>query len=298
MSLCQLADIFLMPDTLPLPELSQSTIAFTREVQVTDERGRSSLISIPAERPLTVYLDKRELVTLMSMGCNPEALVLGYLRNQRLVRDIHQIAAVQVDWEVGAAAVTTRNGVVDIEERTAKRVVTTGCGQGTVFGGLMDEVDQIVLPDQARIRQSALYRIIDTIRTQQSVYKKAGSVHGCALFSQHGDLLYFVEDVGRHNAVDAIAGKMWLDGMEGGDKIFYTTGRLTSEMVIKGAQMGIPILLSRSGTTEMGHQVAEQVGMSLFSRCTGRHFLLLTHAQRMVFEPELFAEVMTVTEQV
>ncbi|MCU6432907.1 formate dehydrogenase accessory sulfurtransferase FdhD [Undibacterium sp. Jales W-56] len=272
-----------------LPQLTQSQVALTKEVQVLDERGRVSTISIPAERPLTVYLDKRELVTLMTMGGNPEALVLGYLRNQRLVRRIDELASVQVDWEVGAAAVTSHHGIAQIEERTAKRVVTTGCGQGTVFGDLMDEVDQIHLPVDARLSQSALYRIVDTIRVHPSIYKKAGSVHGCALFSAQGDLLYFVEDVGRHNAVDAIAGKMWLDGMAGGDKVFYTTGRLTSEMVIKGAQMGIPILLSRSGTTEMGHRVAEQVGMSLFSRCTGRHFLLLTHPQRLVFQLD-FAE--------
>jgi FdhD protein len=132
-----------------------------------------------------------------------------------------------------------------------------------------------------------VYRIVETIRTQQSVYKQAGSVHGCALFSNTGELLYFVEDVGRHNAVDAIAGLMWLDGVNGEDKVFYTTGRLTSEMVIKGAQMGIPFLLSRSGTTQMGHMVAEKVGMSLLARCSGRHFLLLSGAERLVFEPEM-----------
>ncbi len=269
-----------------LPQFTHSDVALTKEVQVRDERGRLSTIFIPVERSLTVYLDKRELLTLMTMGGNPEMLVLGYLRNQRLIRSLSEIVAVQVDWDVNAVAVTTHHGVTDIEERTSKRVVTTGCGQGTVFGGLMDEVDQIHLPMDARIKQSALYRVVDTIRTHPSVYKKAGSVHACALFSASGELLYFVEDVGRHNAVDAIAGKMWLDDMAGGDKIFYTTGRLTSEMVIKGAQMGIPILLSRSGTTEMGLQVAEQVGMSLFSRCTGRHFLLLSHEQRLEFELE------------
>ncbi|CAN5705876.1 formate dehydrogenase accessory sulfurtransferase FdhD [soil metagenome] len=266
------------------PQLSQSQVALTKEIQVLDERGRRSVISVPVERSLTLYLDKRELLTLMTMGANPETLVLGYLRNQRLIRSLSDIAAVQVDWDVNAVAVTTRHGVADIEQRTAKRVVTTGCGQGTVFGGLMDEVDQIHLACDAKIKQSAIYRVVDTIRTHPSIYKKAGSVHACALFSAAGELLYFVEDVGRHNAVDAIAGKMWLDAMSGGDKIFYTTGRLTSEMVIKGAQMGIPILLSRSGTTEMGLQVAEQVGMSLLSRCSGRHFLLLTHPQRLEFE--------------
>jgi len=165
--------------------------------------------------------------------------------------------------------------------------VTTGCGQGSVFGGLMDEVETITLPPDARLAQSVVYRVVDTIRTQQSVYKQAGSVHGCALFSNSGELLYFVEDVGRHNAVDAIAGLMWLDGVAGADKVFYTTGRLTSEMVIKGAQMGIPFLLSRSGTTQMGHMVAGKVGMSLLARCSGTHFLLLAGAERLVFEPGL-----------
>jgi len=141
-----------------------------------------------------------------------------------------------------------------------------------------------------------VYRIVETIRTQQSVYKQAGSVHGCALFSNTGELLYFVEDVGRHNAVDAIAGLMWLDGVQGEDKVFYTTGRLTSEMVIKGAQMGIPFLLSRSGTTQMGHMVAEKVGMSLLARCTGRHFLLLSGEERLVFEPE-FLEALELERQ-
>jgi len=269
------------------PELSQASARLTHEVSALDERGRPSTIAIPAERPLTVYVDKREIVTLMSLGGAPEALTLGYLRNQRLVRAIEDIVSIQVDWSVDAVAVVTRNGILDVEERIAKKVVTTGCGQGSVFGGLMDEVDQIALPPDARLRQSVVYRIVETIRTQQSIYKQAGSVHGCALFSQDGELLYFVEDVGRHNAVDAIAGLMWLDGVEGADKVFYTTGRLTSEMVIKGAQMGIPFLLSRSGTTQMGHMVAEKVGMSLLARCSGKHFLLLAGHERLVFEPDL-----------
>jgi FdhD protein len=271
------------------PQLSQARAHLTHEVTAVDEKGRHSVISIPAERPLTVYVDKRELVTLMTLGGAPEALTLGYLRNQRLVRSIDDVVSVQVDWAVDAVAVVTRNGIADVEERTAKKVVTTGCGQGSVFGGLMDEVDRITLPADARLSQSVVYRIVDTIRTQQSIYKQAGSVHGCALFSNSGELLYFIEDVGRHNAVDAIAGLMWLEGMEGADKVFYTTGRLTSEMVIKGAQMGIPFLLSRSGTTQMGHMVAERVGMSLLARCTGKHFLLLAGQERLVFEPELLA---------
>jgi len=271
------------------PLLSQASAALTHDVDVVDERGRRSTIAIPAERPLTVYVDKRELVTLMTLGGAPEALTLGYLRNQRLVRSVDEIESVQVDWSVDAVAVVTRNGIADVEARTAKKVVTTGCGQGSVFGGLMDEIDQISLPPQARLAQSVIYKIVDTIRTQNSIYKQAGSVHGCALFSSSGELLHFFEDVGRHNAVDAIAGRMWLEDIAGGDKVFYTTGRLTSEMVMKGAQMGIPFLLSRSGTTQMGHMVAERVGMSLLSRCSGKHFLVLSGQERIVFEPGLLA---------
>lgn len=275
------------------PALSNASIELTHDVDVLDERGRASTIAIPAERPLTVYVDKRELVTLMTLGSAPEALTLGYLRNQRLVRSIEEIISLQVDWDVSAVAVKTRAGIADIEERTARKVVTTGCGQGSVFGGLMDEVDAIALPPAARLAQSVLYRIVDTIRVQPSIYKRAGSVHGCALFSSEGELLYFIEDVGRHNAVDAIAGKMWLDDMDGGDKVFYTTGRLTSEMVIKGAQMGIPFLLSRSGTTRMGHVVAQRLGMTLLARCTGKHFLLLTGKERLMYEPHLLSGVMS-----
>lgn len=269
------------------PALSDARAVLTRDILSIDERGRRKVLAIPAERPLTVYVDKRELVTLMTLGSAPEMLTLGYLRNQRLVRKLADIVSIQVDWSVDAVAVVTRNGIADIEQRTAKKVVTTGCGQGSVFGGLMDEVDSIVLPPDARLTQSSVYRIVETIRTQQSVYKQAGSVHGCALFTRDGELLYFVEDVGRHNAVDAIAGLMWLDGVDGADKIFYTTGRLTSEMVIKGAQMGIPFLLSRSGTTQMGQMVAGRVGMALLTRCSGRHFLLVAGHERLVFEPHL-----------
>jgi FdhD protein len=276
------------------PLLSSASAALTRAVEVMDERGRLSTVFIPAERPLTVYVDKRELVTLMTLGGAPEALTLGYLRNQRLVRSLDEVDSVQVDWEVNAVAVITRNGIADVEERTSKKVVTTGCGQGSVFGGLMDEIDTISLSPDARLKQSTLYKVVDAIRVHKSIYKQAGSVHGCALFSNDGEMLYFVEDVGRHNAVDAIAGRMWLDNVVGEDNIFYTTGRLTSEMVIKGAQMGMPFLLSRSGTTQMGHMVAERLGMSLLARCTGKHFLLLTGKERLILEPHTLEDSLRV----
>jgi FdhD protein len=266
------------------PLLSNAIRKLTHEVEVTDERGRASTIAIPAEQPLTIYVDKRELVTLMTLGGSPEALTLGYLRNQRFIKNIEDIVSVQVDWDVEAAAVVTRKGLDRIEERTAKQTVTTGSGEGSIFGGLMDEVDSIVLAPEARLKQSTLHTIIDTVRTHRSIYKQAGSLHGCGLFSAEGELIYFAEDVGRHNAVDAIAGKMWFDDVRGDDKIFYTTGRLTSEMVMKGAQMGIPFLLSRSGATQMGHMVAERLNMSLFARCSGPHFLLLSGVERFIFD--------------
>ncbi|NIC40470.1 formate dehydrogenase accessory sulfurtransferase FdhD [Aquabacterium sp. A08] len=267
----------------PLPRLTAAQAPLTREVRVVNEFGESRDIAIPAERDLTVYVDKRELVTLMTLGAHPEWLVLGYLRNQRLVRSVHDIESITVDWEVGAASVKTRAGIDGIEARTARRVVTTGCGQGSVFGGLMDEIDQIALPPEARLRQSDLYAMLKAIRERDSVYKSAGSVHGCALF-RGSELLVFVEDVGRHNAVDTIAGWMWLQdpaAMDGADKAFYTTGRLTSEMVIKSAQMGVPVVVSRSGTTQMGLAVAERVGLCAVGRATHQRFLCFTHPQRL-----------------
>jgi FdhD protein len=277
-----------MPDC-PLPHLTRASAPLTREVAVVNEHGEASTLSIPAERALTVYVDKRELVTLMTLGAQPELLVLGYLRNQRLVRAVDEVESITVDWDVGAAAVKTREGIANVEERTAKRVVTTGCGQGSVFGDLMDEVDQIALSPLARLTQAQLYGIVNAIRLQESTYKSAGSVHGCALFRGE-EMLIFVEDVGRHNAIDTIAGWMWMQDaalMEAGDKVFYTTGRLTSEMVIKSAQMGVPIVVSRSGITQMGHMVAERVGLCAIGRATGRHFYCYSAAQRLVLQPEL-----------
>jgi FdhD protein len=258
---------------------------------VINEWGEAVSSTIPCERALTVYVDKRELVTLMTLGGHPELLVLGFLRNQRLVQSVHEIESITVDWEVGAAAVKTRKGIANIEQRTAKRVVTTGCGQGSVFGGLMDDVDSIVLP-RATLLQSQLYGIVNAIRVQESIYKAAGSVHGCALF-QGDDMLVFIEDVGRHNAIDTIAGWMWMnrsvsgESLLGADKVFYTTGRLTSEMVIKAAQMGVPIVVSRSGITEMGLEVAQRVGLCAIGRATHKRFLCYSALERLQLEPEL-----------
>lgn len=265
-----------------LPYLTQATAPLTCEISATNESGQLETHSIPAERALTVYVDNRELVTLMTLGAHPELLVLGFLRNQRLVQSVNEIDSITVDWEVGAAAVKTRHGISDIEAKTSKRVVTTGCGQGSVFGDLMAEVDLIRLP-QASLAQAQLYGLINAIRLQESTYKSAGSVHGCALFCGE-KMLMFVEDVGRHNAIDTIAGWMWMQEaptMQGDDKIFYTTGRLTSEMVIKSAQMGVPIVVSRSGITQMGYEVANRMGLCTIGRATNKRFLCYTQPERL-----------------
>ena len=341
---------------MPLPHLTQARAPLTCEIDAVNEYGEQQKVSIPAERALTVYVDKRELVTLMTLGAQPELLVLGYLRNQRLVTQVSDIESITVDWEVGAAAVKTRHGIENIEEKTARRVVTTGCGQGSVFGRLMDEVDQIVLPADACITQGQLYALVNTIRLKETTYKSAGSVHACALFALTGatpDILLFVEDVGRHNAIDTIAGWMWMNmaptlvasrttlppegaaapadwqsqirgpGWSGSEVstlpaacgslplrpdeagsaapageddaptpvasglVFYTTGRLTSEMVIKSAQMGVPVVVSRSGITQMGHQVAQAVGLCAIGRATNKRFVCYTSPQRLQLQPEL-----------
>jgi FdhD protein len=271
--------------------LTAAQAPLTRSVTTVNEHGETETLSIPAERPLTVYVDRRELVTLMTLGAHPEWLVLGYLRNQRLVATPDEVESVTVDWEVEAAAVKTREGIARIEERTARRVVTTGCGQGSVFGDLMGEVEALRLPD-VRITQAQLYAIVNAIRLQESTYKSAGSVHGCALFRGE-EMLLFVEDVGRHNAIDTIAGWMWLNGVESAADadaaplVFYTTGRLTSEMVIKSAQMGVAIVVSRSGMTQMGFEIAERLGLCAIGRATNKHFLCYSGRERLVLQPEL-----------
>ncbi|MDP3138949.1 MAG: formate dehydrogenase accessory sulfurtransferase FdhD [Burkholderiaceae bacterium] len=277
-----------MPRPDRIPHLTQARAPLTRDIEVLNEHGRRETIAIPAERALTVYVDKRELVTLMTLGAHPELLVLGYLRNQRLLASAQDIESITVDWDVGAAAVRTRHGIDRIEERTSRRVVTTGCGQGSVFGDLMDEIDTLELPP-AQLTQAQLYGIVNAIRLKESTYKSAGSVHGCALFRGE-ELLIFVEDVGRHNAIDTIAGWMWLQDDaqgSGADKVFYTTGRLTSEMVIKSAQMGVPIVVSRSGITQMGHGLAEQLGLCAIGRATNKRFVCYSAMHRLVLQPEL-----------
>ncbi|HEY9529939.1 MAG TPA: formate dehydrogenase accessory sulfurtransferase FdhD [Burkholderiales bacterium] len=263
------------------PRLTNAARPATFEVEAYNERGEMVPTAIAGEHPLTLYLDKREIVTLMTLGHAPEALALGYLRNQRLVDSVDDIAAVQVDWETESVAITTRKKK-DLKSRLKKKTVTTGCGQGTMFGDLMEEIDSVKLRDDVRLADADLFVLLEKVRRHETIYKQAGAVHGCALATTAGDILMFVEDVGRHNAVDAIAGFMWLEAIDGSDKVFYTTGRLTSEMVIKCAQMRIPFLVSRSGLTQMGHEIASKVGLTMLGRASGRHYLAFTGKERLV----------------
>ncbi len=264
------------------PEMTQAGLAPTYTVTAVDEYGRTRNLDIAGERPLTLYLDKREIVTLMTLGEYPEALAIGYLRNQHFIEDICQIKTVQVDWDSAAVAVTSHSGTAGESSRLDKRTVTTGCGQGTVFGDILEKLQNIKL-NKRTFRQSEIYSLLRQITAHNEVYKQAGAVHGCAL-CQGTEILYFVEDVGRHNAVDAIAGLMWLAGIQGDDKTFYTTGRLTSEMVIKVAQMGIPLLLSRSGITQMGLEIGQKTGVTLIGRAKGRHLLVYSGAEWVDFD--------------
>lgn len=255
------------------PKMTNEGINKLHSTIALDEVGKPREIALTGERQLTIYLDKQEIVTLMTMGAQPELLTLGYLRNQGLIKLLDDVIAVQVDWNVDSVAVTTRQNQPNISHILAKKTVTTGCGQGTMFGDVMASFDELTItcPD---FTADTIYQILDGLTEYNQVYKQAGAVHGCALCSNSGHVDVFVEDVGRHNAVDAISGWILLNNISGADKVFYTTGRLTSEMVIKAAQMQVPLLLSRSGITEMGLSIAQKIGIGLVARAKGKHFLV------------------------
>ena len=264
-------------------DLSNSKRPDTAKINVVDEYNNERSFSITGELPLTIYVDKKEIVTLMTLGHYPEALVVGYLRNQGIIEDISQLKSVHVDWSVNAAAVTTNSlDLSKVSNKLKHRVVTSGCGQGTTFGGIMDELKSNKVND-FMIKQSTIYHLLKLLHDKNEIYRKSGAVHGCALCDKD-KILDFVEDVGRHNAVDAIAGHMWLNDISGNDKLFYTTGRLTSEMVIKVAQMNIPTLLSRSGITEMGLSVARETNVTLLGRAKGKHFLVYNGKDKIEFD--------------
>jgi len=269
------------------PAMTDHGLRPSHEVVAVDEYGQPRSGFIAGERALTLYLDDREIVTLMTLGTHPEMLTLGYLLNQRLVPCLESVDSVRVDWDKGEVRVESFERIADLEEKLKHRTVTTGCGQGTVFGRIGEQIEKIRLP-RRQISQSLIYSLLSQISDHNEVYRRAGGVHGCALCScdHTGDseIHLFVEDVGRHNAADAISGYMWLNAIDGSDKWFYTTGRLTSEMVIKVAQMQIPILLSRSGVTYRGLELAQKIGVVLIARAKGRHFLVYNGADQIAFD--------------
>ncbi|MEZ8280371.1 formate dehydrogenase accessory sulfurtransferase FdhD [Vibrio splendidus] len=254
----------------------------TIEVEVFDEYGEKLTKQIACERPLTVMLNWKEIVTLMTLGSRPESLVLGYLKNQSFLSDPEAVESIIIDWETSSAAVITKEDTSQLEQALKKKTVTSGCGQGTMFGNVMKQLEDYQVP-QTKIKQSEIYTALEALTHYNDTYKKAGAVHGCAV-CQDDKVLSFVEDVGRHNAVDTLAGEMWLNKESGEDKIFYTTGRLTSEMVIKVAQMGIPVLLSRSGVTQMGLDLAQQFGITTIARAKGLRFQVFTGAEKIEFD--------------
>ena len=256
----------------------------TQRVEGIDQDGVALATSVTVERPLTLFLNGQEIVTMMSICDFPEYLAVGYLLNQNMLLPDDAITAVEYETDIDTVVVRTERET-NYEEKLKKKTLTSGCAQGTVFGDVMEQFENSVLPDDAVLRLSWLYGLLKKINTAPSLYLEAGAIHGCALCQEDRPLLY-MEDVGRHNAVDKIAGYMHLHDMKGDDKIFYTTGRLTSEMVIKTVQMSIPILVSRSGFTAWGVELARNAGLLLIGRAKGRRFIALSGEHRLVFDVE------------
>jgi len=274
-----------MPENVPYqPIMSDEGLSPAHGIVAVNEFGEAVDAHIPGELPLTIRVDGMEVVTLMTLGTQPEALTLGYIRNQKLIEDIGLIKSVQVDWDREVVDVVTHagSGIADWQEKMKRRIVTSGCGQGTIFSCTVDKLYEVSLK-KPTLTQSAIYELIRNVGQLNDVYRVSGAVHGCGLCSDTDSLMH-IEDVGRHNAADAIAGRMWLQGIDGSDKIFYTTGRLTSEIVMKTAFMGIPTLLSRSGVTQMGLELAREIGMTMIARAKGRHFLIYNGDENMTFD--------------
>jgi FdhD protein len=250
-----------------------------------DHLGQKVEVYVVTEKPLTVFLNRQEIVTLMTIGDYPDLLAAGYLLNQGMLRTGADISEIEHDPELETVVVRT-SAPTNFEEKLKKKVRTSGCAQGTIFGDLMDEIEGIALSKSARLRTSWLYALQKKINTAPSLYLKAGAIHGCVLCEEDKPLIY-MEDVGRHNAVDKIAGVMALRGIPADDKIFYTTGRLTSEMVIKTVKMGIPILASRSGFTAWGVELAKRTGLTLIGRMRGKRFVVLAGEERVMYDQDV-----------
>ena len=268
----------------PKPEMTSAGLQPAYGITATNEFGEQVDVHIPGELPLTIRVDGMEVVTLMTLGTEPEALTLGYIHNQKLIEDIADIKSVIVDWDRELVDVTTHAGIgiSDWQEKMKRRIITSGCGQGTIFSCTVDKLYEVELKTPS-LNQSDIYQLIKNVSSLNDVYRVSGAVHGCGLCTATESLMH-IEDVGRHNAADAIAGRMWLDNIDGSDKIFYTTGRLTSEIVMKTAFMGIPTLLSRSGVTQMGLELANEIGMTIIARAKGKHFLVYHGTENVTFD--------------
>lgn len=273
-----------MSNSAPLIVPNPADPRLTEKVTGVNEKGERIETSVTVERPLTLYLNAQEIVTMMTIGDYPDYLAIGYLLNQNMLKPTDVVTGVDYDEDLEVVVVRTEEHT-NFEEKLKKRTQTSGCAQGTAFGDLMEALSEIILP-KAGFRTSWLYRLTHAINTMPSLYLEAGAIHGCVLCREDKPLVY-MEDVGRHNAVDKIAGWMFRHGESGADKIFYTTGRLTSEMVIKTVRMGIPILVSRSGFTAWGVQLARQCGLTLIGRAKGKRFVALAGEDRIVFDQDL-----------
>jgi FdhD protein len=269
-----------VPLIVPSPDDSR----LTQRVTGIDQAGVNVEIKVPMERPLTLYLNAQEIVTMMTIGDHPEYLALGYLLNQNMLKYDDVVTEVEYDDDLQVVVVRTEHHT-NFEHKLKKRTQTSGCAQGTAFGDLLEAVESVELP-KAKLRTSWLYQMTYAINTMPSLYLEAGAIHGCVL-CREGTPLCYTEDVGRHNAVDKIAGWMYQHGVDPADKILYTTGRLTSEMVIKTVRMGIPILVSRSGFTAWGVDLARQVGLTLVGRTKGKRFIALSGEERIVYDQNL-----------
>jgi FdhD protein len=282
-----LADVLDLSEYVIAPD--PQAVRLTRAVRGMDHNGDATTIRVVEERPLTIYLNAQEVVTAMTIGDYPEYLALGFLRNQGMLRDDDEILRVDYDEELETVVVRTARQT-DYEDKMRRKTRTSGCAVGTVFGDMMEGLEGVVLP-QANVRTSWLYTLSYKINRTPSLYLDAGAIHGTVLCQGDRPLVY-MEDVGRHNAVDKIAGWMLSEGVSPEDKILYTTGRLTSEMVIKTAMMGIPVLASRSGFTAWGVEIAEQIGLTLIGRMKGRRFVCLSGEDRLIrdADPSQIAE--------
>ena len=270
--------------TAPLIVPDPADPRLTERVAGTDQTGAAVEIRVPVERPLTLYLNAQEIVTMMTIGDYPEYLALGYLLNQNMLKYDDVVTEVEYHDDLQVVVVRTEHHT-NFEAKLKKRTQTSGCAQGTAFGDLLEAVESVALP-KAELRTSWLYQMTHAINTMPSLYLEAGAIHGCVLAQEDRPLVY-MEDVGRHNAVDKIAGWMFQNRVPANDKIFYTTGRLTSEMVIKTVRMGIPILVSRSGFTAWGVELARKAGLTLIGRARGKRFVALAGEERIVFDQDL-----------